>query len=342
MKKNLFTRLLAIGGISLIAGLILIAISLATGGLTELKNLQTPVQVERTYSDIKELDIQVDNKYTILSTSSDNKIHVSYRHWEHREDSWVTLDDSNGRLTIAGVMKPDNHVQLFGGLKTISEIMNSVSNDNSRLYISLPKDMVLDYARINTYGELSLSDLHIKEADIDSYIHADNLTIDKGRIGSGIFTKSHLKQVTAEDYHNLHFEQSTIEGADIYYNGDLTLIDSRVKNSTIKSYAGPLTGKNSTLEQTSVELDMAAIQLENLTVLGDVKLTSAEYLVDIDLAPTSENSISLDLKTSEHGALNIASALADIEQKDQTATRTRTDNTNKLTIVNEHADIKLK
>lgn len=342
MKKNLFRRLLALGGISLIAGLILVAISLSLGSINDLKNLKKPIKVEKTFTNIKELDLVFHNKSLEVTTSPDDKIHLTYTYWKDREHSWLDVKDQDGRLTVTGSGFEETNLRLFGTLKTISEIMNSMSGDTYTVYLALPKGLTLDKVTLDAGYYTELKDLHIKEAKITGRISGRNLTIDKGTIEGGNFTDSKLSNVTIINYDYLSFHNTTVDQADITYNGDFSLVDSQIQNSVITSDAGPIFGKNSTLDQTSIETKHSAISLENLTVLGDVKLTSAEYLVDIDLAPASENSISLDLKTSDYGALNIASALSDIDQKDQTATRQKTDNKNKLTIVNDHADIKIK
>lgn len=343
MKKNLFNRLLALGGISLIAGLILVAISLSLGSISDLKNLETPVKVEKSFDKLKELDIVLHNKSLQVVTSPDNKIHLTYTYWKHRDNTWLDVQEKDGRLSITGPEFIGEDFKLFGSLKTISEIMNSQSHDNYTAILALPKGLTLDKVSIDGGGFVTLDNLHIKEANILSTIIGRNVTIDKGNIiGGGDFIDSKLSNITIESYNVLSLKNTTVDHADITFYSEFNMVDSQMKNSVIQSDAGSWTGKNSTLEQTSGTFKYSPITMDNLTVLGDVKLTTAEYLVDIDLAPASENSISLDLKTSKYGALNIASALTDIEQKDQTATRQKTDSKNKLTIVNEHADIKLK
>lgn len=342
MKKNLFNRLLALGGISLIAGLILVTISLSLGSLSDLKNLETPVKVEKSFDKLTELSVILRNKALQVTTSPDDKIHLTYTYWKHRDNTWLDVQEKDGRLSITGPEFIGDDFKLFGSLKTISEIMNSMSGDNSMVYLALPKGLTLDKVTLDAGYYSELNDLHIKEAKIMQRISGNNLIIDKGTILGGDFIDSKLSNVTLENYDHLSFHNTTVDRADITYYGDLMLRDSHIKNSVITSDGGPITANNSTLEQTSITTKYSPMTMENLTVLGDVKLTSADYLVDIDLAPASENSISLDIKTSEYGALNIASALTDIDQKGQTATRQKTDNKNKLTIINEHADIKLK
>ncbi|MFA9413661.1 MULTISPECIES: DUF4097 family beta strand repeat-containing protein [unclassified Streptococcus] len=343
MKKITLKSLFIFGFASLIIGLVMVFSSLLTGGFDQLRQLNQPVTVTKTYTDLKSIDITATNKYIDVYPSDDDKIHLTYHYWEDEENTKANLSDANGKLSLSDHGEQEEKIILQGGLNVISKITNSINRENGKISLALPKGITLDELRIATHGSLFIRDAHIKSLDVPySHLDAQQLTVDKGHINNGTFYDSHLKNITSDNYYSLHFNKTTLDGATITYNSDFSAQDSIIKNSTIKGEYAPMQLKNTTLDNSKMTFSAASISAENLTVLGDVTMTTSEYLVDISLSETSKNNIDLDLTTSEYGQLTLDPSLKDITDNDQKATRSRAGNKNKLTIINDHADIKLR
>lgn len=344
MKKITLKSLFVAGFASLIIGLVMVLTSLTTGGLDKLRQLNKPVTVTKTYTDLKSIEMTgMMEKYVTIVPSDDDRIHLTYRYWEDDDNSKVDFSDKNGKLMMTGKQPETPSFSINGGLNVISKLMNSSVHQPDQIFLNLPKNITLETLHIDTGGSVYLEQAHIKELKVlNTFLKAHQLTVDKGVFTNGHFKNSHLKNIEMRSYGSTSFDKTVVENADINYNGDFIATDSTFKNATIKSDYAPLTLKNSTLDNSNLSFNAAPITADNLTILGNVKMTSAEYLVDIDLSDTSQNTINLDLNTSEYGALAINSNLTDITHNGQIATRTKEGQQNKLTIINEHADIKLR
>lgn len=362
MKKKTLISLFIISFATIVIGLIVALIGLSSGAMAELKTSHAPQVVERSFSGIKDLDLSSEY-YGVnyeVTESPDDKVHVKAYHYQGRETDLI-MNHQGASLTVG---KRYNESFRLGILEFFGERLSD--HEERLIEVALPKGMVLDRFTLGeTFGgTVHLSNLHIKEAILNEYVVANQVTIDKGSLVGGEFTNSTLKNITTTWVHgHFYLTKSTLDHSDITFNNWFKIEESIIKNSSFKGPHASFVGKNITLDNSTVTIDKASIELDELTVLGQVELTtgypavtyggpSSSYYdgdhypqnmapIMVKLASKSRETVNLDVTLEHSGSLSMVSAYKDVDKTEQTAKRDKKDVKDKLIIKTQHNDVHL-
>lgn len=345
MKKKTVKSLFILGFAGVIVGLILASLGFAAGGLDDLKKMSAPIAVHETFDGINSLDIYVEGRHTQILDSDDDKVHVKYSYFPRTQER-LKVKQEGKHLSVNHLFEQGQLFQI-AILEFLGETLNRAQSGDAGYLVEiyLPKQLTLEKLSLDSGGHIELKDRTIKNLGTNAYVNGTNVVIDGGYFPGGNFEKSQLKNITNKSgYMDLTLKDSSIEGATIYYNNWLKLENVTIKNSEFTSTGASFVGNKVTLENSIVAIEQASIELSDLTVKGEVKLTTQYPFIDVNLSEASRNSINLDIRTEKpiEASLQVADSLKDVTKTDLTAKRDKADNKDKLIIETSNADVTLR
>lgn len=247
-------------------GLILTAVAFFGG--VNLGNLSEYFIDDEDYGDpivyvvsetIDTLDVDLDNRNIVVTTTTGDDIIVTYH--EHEKDTW-SLTETSGTFTITQTTKPI-FFNWFNFKRASYEVIT--------VYLEIPEDMILDYSLKSGVGDL----VYIEGPEV---IHDFYVNLNTGE---------------------LRLENASINDLMISLNtGAMTLSDLIIANDIdAKTDTGSIELTNITADEILLDTDTGRIELNNLSAnqvdaqsdTGRIELNDSIILGSVDLSTSTGN-----------------------------------------------------
>lgn len=263
--KKFFKVSLIVAGLLIFLGGGLMAIGYANGGIHDLQTSGSiPKKEALVFDKISDVNLDVNTSDVIITTSSDDKVHLSY----YKQDkSKVSITEEAGKLTISH--KTSQRVISFFRLSDLLAILGKDDEDYFTIILSLPKNSTLN----DLSGRLDIGDLSIEGQSIKQV---------------------NLNQ-TAGD---AQIKNSQIDSANLSLDaGDIEVTNSQLKTGKLELAVGDIVLNKTSLTSFSLINNMGDINAENLTIEKDLDISLDMGDVDIELDPDTLEKVMVNAQT---------------------------------------------